>query len=362
MRTSFVMREETMQKRKKGISIITSGWLILLALGGLLCLFSSCVTPTEKAPPKALPEKAAAKTPQFESDDYIIYVLDQAEDPVQLAERFLGDGDKAWIIEQSNPGIAYEKDQIVIIPKHFENKGGLLLNGYQRVPILCYHHFAEACNSPLCVTADHFDEQMRYLKSHGYHTITLSDMLGFLHYEKTIPQKAVVVTIDDGYRSAYQIAYPILRKYGFVASLFVYTDFVGSCKNAVTWDQLREMKSHGFDIGSHTLSHCNLIQKKEDEKASDFLSRITKELRESKTLIDENLDQDTFSIAFPYGYYNAKVLAICDKTGYKLGFTVKRGGNPFFSPCLRLKRSQLLKRDLQYFKDNLKTFHEYSKK
>ncbi|MFP3911315.1 MAG: polysaccharide deacetylase family protein [Desulfobacteraceae bacterium] len=341
---------------------MTVGGLILLAMGGLLCLASACVTPSEKAPPKPVSETSTTKGPQFQSDDYIIHVLHQANDPVQLAQRFLGDREKAWIIEQSNPGISYEKDQVVIIPKHFENKGGLLLNGYQEVPILCYHHFADACDSPLCITARHFDEQMRYLKANGYRTITLRDLLGFLRYENTIPKKAVLITIDDGYRSAYRIAYPILTKYEFVASLFVYTDFVGSCKNAITWDQLREMKSHGFDIGSHTLSHCALTQKKEGETDSDFLQRITGELRESKALIDKKLDQDTFSIAFPYGYYDANILDICHKTGYQLGLTVKRGSNPFFSPRLRLKRNQLLQGDIQYFKDNLEAFYEYSKK
>ncbi|MCF8084346.1 MAG: polysaccharide deacetylase family protein, partial [Deltaproteobacteria bacterium] len=122
------------------------------------------------------------------------------------------------------------------------------------------------------------------------------------------------------------------------------------------------MKSRGFDIGSHTLTHCALTQKKEGETDSDFLQRITSELRESKALIDKKLDQDTFSIAFPYGYYDAKTLDICHKTGYQLGLTVKRGSNPFFSPSLRLKRNQLLQGDIQYFKDNLEAFYEYSKK
>ncbi|MGM0426351.1 MAG: polysaccharide deacetylase family protein [Thermodesulfobacteriota bacterium] len=351
-----------MEKRNQPSYTMTARSIILLAVGSLLCLLSACVTPTDRATPSTVPQKAAIKTPQFESDDYIIYVLQQEEDPIKLAERFLGDRNKAWIIEQSNPDISYEKDQVVIIPKNFNRKGGLSLKGYQKVPIFCYHHFADACNSSLCITANNFDEQMRYLKDNGYRTITLRDMAEFLRYEKTIPEKAVIITIDDGYRSAYQIAYPILKKYEFVASLFVYTDFVGSCRNAVTWDQLREMKSHGFDIGSHTITHCDLTQKNESETNSDFLARITRELRESKALIDKELNQETLAIAFPYGCYNSKVVAICDKAGYKLGLTVKRGSNPFFAPSLRLRRSQLLQGDLQYFKSNLKTFYEFSKK
>lgn len=83
----------------------------------------------------------------------------------------------------------------------------------------------------------------------------------------------MVITIDDGYESVYNIADPILRKYGFTATLFIYTDFVGVARGAITWDQLREMKGDGFEVGSHTLSHCDLTKKKEGEDNMAIITR-----------------------------------------------------------------------------------------
>lgn len=351
-----------MEKITRRIYSIMFGHIISVVIVGALMLSPACVTPPEKAAPKQAGENAIMASPKFESNDYIIYMLQGGETPVTLAERFLGDGNRAWIIEQNNPGVSYQKDQIVVIPKRLENPGGLSLSGYQKVPVLCYHYFAESCNSSLCTTSNNFDSQMKYLKDNGYWVITLKELLGFLQYNETIPENAVVITIDDGYRSSYTIAYPILKKYGFVASLFVYTDFVGSCGNAVTWDQLREMKAHGFEVESHTLSHSDLRKKNEGEDDSAFTKRITREIYESKAILDKMLGQETFAMAFPYGRYDGKVLEICKEAGYDLGLTVKRGGNPFFAAPLRLRRSQVLEGDMPYFKKALATFQPFSQK
>lgn len=336
--------------------------LLLLTTLAVFTLTAACVTTPDKANLKTVGEDAAPPSPRFESDDYIVYPLQGGETASALAERFLGDPAKAWVIEQQNPGLSYEKGQVAVIPRKFDHRGGLSLEGYQKVPVLCYHYFSGTCNSSLCTTSTDFDNQMKYLKDNGYWVITLEALLGFTKYDETIPENAVVITIDDGYRSGYEIAYPILKEYGFVATLFVYTDFVGSCRNAVTWDQLKEMKAHGFEVESHTLTHCDLSKKNEAEDDAAYTEKITREIVESKALLDKMLHQNTFAIAFPYGRYNGKVLDICKEAGYKLGLTVKRGGNPFFAAPLHLRRSQVLKGDMQYFEKNLETFKTFSRR
>jgi peptidoglycan/xylan/chitin deacetylase (PgdA/CDA1 family) len=249
---------------------------------------------------------------------------------------------------------------MILIPLKEQNKGGLTPKGYQVVPVLCYHHFDENCHSSLCTPISLFEEHMRYLKEEGYRVIPMRDLPGFLNYEKALPEKAVVLTIDDGYRSAYDVAYPILRKYGFTATLFIYTDFVGVSSSALTWDHLRAMKEGGFEVGSHTLSHCDLTKRREGEDMDAYLARVVSELRVSKEIIDEQLHQDTIYLAFPYGEYNQRILSLCEEMGYKLGFSVKRGGNPFFSDPLTLRRNQILRKDMQSFVARLRTFRKFS--
>jgi peptidoglycan/xylan/chitin deacetylase (PgdA/CDA1 family) len=337
--------------------------VLLLLIGGGLFILSTCVTGWSTSGTTSPP--ASEKPPRgkiFRSDDYVVYVMEGGETPRTLAKTFLGDARKSWIIEDANEEVSFSRGKAVVIPLKEENKGGLTPEGYQTVPVLTYHHFGRKCTSPYCMPVAVFDRQMEYLKRKGYRVITLDTLRGFLRYRHALPKKSVAIAIDDGNMSAYTIAYPILRKYGYRATLFIYTDFVGISKGAITWEQLREMKAAGFEIGSHTESHSDLTKQREGESHAEYKARVEDELLGSKRLLDKKLGQNTIYLAFPYGRYDERILAICEQVGYKLGFSVRRGGNPFFADPLRLKRDQILKREMDAFARRLETFVEFSLK
>lgn len=294
----------------------------------------------------------------FESEEYIVTRLQAGETAEGLAERFLKDRTKAWVVEEANRGVSFERGDFIVIPLKEEARGGLMPEGYQTIPILCYHQLAERCESALCMTTTLFEAQMRALKEKGYRVVSLADLADFLGYRRALPPKSVVINLDDGYRSTYDIAYPILKKYGFKAGLFIYTDFIGASANALSWDQLQEMKADGFEVGSHSLSHCDLTKKRAGEDEEQYIERIRRELFRSKEIIDKKLNQNTTYFAFPYGAYNHRILGLCEEAGYKLGLSVKRGGNPFFSDPLVLRRDQILRRDMESFVGTLMTFQE----
>jgi peptidoglycan/xylan/chitin deacetylase (PgdA/CDA1 family) len=339
-------------RKRKGLE-----WILAAVAGAFL--LSSCGPLIQATKPRHEPVSRERNTVPhgFVSDEYIVVRLQKAETSADLALRFLGDRGRAWIIEEANRNVPFEKDQLIVIPLT-EDKGGLTPQGYQVVPILCYHRFAEKCSASLCTPAALFEAQMRYLKENGYRVISLSEFHDFVSYRRSIPRKSVAITFDDGYRSVYDIAYPILKKYGFTATLFVYTDFIGNAKSAMTWEQLRQMKADGFEIGSHSLSHCDLTRKKAGESDQAFLERVREELLMSKQIIDQKLGQNTAYVAFPYGTYDPAVLALSQEVGYKLGFLVTQGGNPFFSDPLTIKRDQILMKDMESFVARLKTFYE----
>ncbi len=324
-------------------------------VGGLaLCLFLvSCI-------PTAPVVKSTTAQPRekilFRSQDYVVYGLEGGETAEKLAERFLGDRKKAWIVAGANPDLPFNKGQVVVIPLKERNKGGLNAKGYQTVPVLAYHRFAENCKSALCMPLRVFDSQMKFLKENGYRAITPEDLLAFLEYRRALPKKSVWITMDDGYRSVYDIAYPILKKYGFTATLFVYTNFVGVSKTAITWKQLRELKAAGFAVGSHTISHADLTNQKDGESEPEFLARLKNELSGSKKIIDKKLDQNTCWLAYPYGNYDPRVMRLSREAGYKISVSVKRGGNSFFVNPYAIRRDQILKKDLETFASRLKNF------
>ncbi|MFP3869836.1 MAG: polysaccharide deacetylase family protein [Syntrophobacteria bacterium] len=271
-----------------------------------------------------------------------VYVVKRGDKLRDLARRFYGDPDKAWMIEDANDSVALEPGQVLVIPLQPTNPGGLFPEGYQVVPILTYHHFCTRCSNLLCMPIDEFSRQMAFLEREGYRVITLRQMLKFLEYEATLPRKAVAITIDDGYRSAYTLAYPVLQRHNFKATLFIYTDFIGSSPNALTWEQLQEMARAGFEVEAHTISHADLTRKLEGEGVDAYCQRIRRELEVPRRLIEEHVGQQAVWLAYPYGRVNNLVITMAKEAGYRAAVTVRRGPNPFFQDPFKVRRYQVM--------------------
>jgi peptidoglycan/xylan/chitin deacetylase (PgdA/CDA1 family) len=326
-------------------------WILIGCLIGIAMVLTSCSTALKGI---------AGRPAIFKSQDYIVYMVGKKENSTTLAQEVLGDAGKAWLIEDNNPAGPFKRGQAVVIPLKEENIGGLYEDGIQIVPILCYHRFGKTCKSNLCISERTFAKHLEYLKNNGYHTIHLRDLMAFLNYKTAIPSKSVIITLDDGYRSTYEFAYPLLKRYGFTATLFIYTDFIEASGNALTWHQLRKLKAAGFEIGSHSMSHTDLTKKLPHENGPTYWSRITKELINSKEIIDRELKQDTQFFAYPYGNYDQQILGLFSNTGYKLGLTIRTGGNSFFANSMTLKRSQILEENMAYFVDRIQIIQPIS--
>lgn len=337
---------------------------IFLVMAGGLLLQSPCIQAasggTENKSASA--EKKSQKPMVYSSENYVVYKLRGDETPATLAKKFLGDSKKAWIIEDENKEASFEKGQWVDIPLKDKNKGGLQSDGYQVVPILSYQDFAENCEAPQCTPREVFINQMNYLNENGFRVISLRALLGFLEYKHGIPEKSVVITVDEGYRSFYNIAYPILKEYDFVATVFVSTGLIKKSKNRVNWNQLKKIKAGGFEIGSGCLSRTDLTKKKEMEKETAYLRRVKNEIVQSKKIIDQHLRQKTIYLAFPHGGYNQRILQMSEEAGYKIGLSLRTGSNPFFADPLSLKRNRITDRDMKHFIARLETFKKFSLK
>jgi len=316
-------------------------------------LFTSCVA--NKSPVRHEPSI-------YKSKEYALYKSGKNTSFSDLARVLLGDEKKVWKIEDANNLNALKEGTLITVPLKEKNRGGLFEDGYQIVPILCYHKFGGDENTPLNTPPHIFRQQMKYLKDNGYRVISPDDLLAFLEFRRQIPKKAIMITIDDGFKSFYDVAWPILKAYGFTATLFVYTDYIGISKKAISWDDLKVLKADGFTIGSHSVSHSDLTKKETGETDEDFQNRKRKELFLSKKTIDEKLNQNTLFFSFPYGRYNAEVMQMAKSAGYKMAVTVDRGSNPFFTNPLALKRDMILKKDMKSFVSRLKIFNTLSLK
>ncbi|MHC9416870.1 polysaccharide deacetylase family protein, partial [Clostridium perfringens] len=102
-------------------------------------------------------------------------------------------------------------------------------------------------NNELLVNPEKFKEQLQNLKDNNYTPITLDELYEYLRNNKPIPEKSVVITLDDGYKGNYEYAYPLLKEFKFTATIFVISNYVGA-QDFMTADQLKEMSNNGIEI------------------------------------------------------------------------------------------------------------------
>ncbi len=225
------------------------------------------------------------------------------------------------------------------------------------VSVLSYHKFSKDKGDLTTVTERAFDDQMRYLKENGYRVITMDEFFDFLEFKKQIPKKSVLITIDDGWRSVYEIAFPILKKYRYPATFFIYTDFIIQSNKTLDWERLREMVRNGISVQCHTKTHRYLDRRIGRETFREYFDAIYKDLTESARIIKQRVNSDVKYLAYPYGETNHLVVALLMKLGYRGAFTVERSANPFFVHPYRVNRSMIYGTfELKKFEENLKTY------
>lgn len=317
-------------------TIIWAIFLVLLIAGG-------CATAPQVVtrPPREEPLAPRPPALEYRSDDYVVLTAAPGNSYDSLARSYLGEERLAYLISDFNDNAPVSPGQRIVIPLKPENPGGLYTDGYLTIPVLCYHRFDHK-KSPdkITVSEETFNRQMAYLKNNGYTPLTLRQYSDFIDSRRRPPQKSLLITIDDGLKSVKSIAYPILKKYGFPAVLFVNTDTIQTKQNPPTlnWDDLRELRDSGlFEIESHSASHNDLT------KISG--ERLSKEIDDSRRIIKSMLGITTDFLAYPYGLFNRNVIDTLQRHGYKAGFTVIRGGNAYFNHPYAMNRSMVYNSD-----------------
>lgn len=193
--------------------------------------------------------------------------------------------------------------------------GKPLIYNNSSIPVLMYHSIDYEQGNELRVPKEKFDEQMKFLKDNGYTTLSLEELHSFFKDNKPVPEKSIVITLDDGYIDNYLNAYPILKKYEFIATVFVITSTIDNNNKCLNSIQLKEMEAEGIDIESHTVNH--------EELAGLSYEKQLNTLKESKDHIEKLLNKKVYYIAYPVGKWNSETLRATKEAGYKMAFTTK---------------------------------------
>ncbi|MCW3123423.1 MAG: polysaccharide deacetylase [Flavipsychrobacter sp.] len=217
------------------------------------------------------------------------------------------------------------------------------------IPVLNYHAIdgnmaANPDSRNVSVSLQSFKNHMEWLHKHGYKSISEADLRNLVLHRKPVSGKHMLITFDDGYYSLYQHAQPIMAQYGFTATLFLSTAYIGKPyglsdfyfvgdDRQLSWEEIRSLSANGWSIQSHGDNHVKM-------NGLDKQTLI-KEITDSKKAIEENLGKPVDSFAFPYGLYNKMVLDQLKATGYTMAYSVHSGLLSRSSQRMRIPRIEI---------------------
>lgn len=193
------------------------------------------------------------------------------------------------------------------------------------IPVLMYHIVDTNIDSKISVEPKLFEEQIQTLFQAGFKTVTLSEYLQFIQIADMHNDK-ILITFDDGYECFYRNAWPVLRKYGYSATQFVMTGWIGQTNwwnpkarylvKHLNWQQIAALANDGCEIGAHTTNHQSLVKLSEAQVHDNILF--------SKMAIEDNIEKPVISFSYPYGDFNKQARKIVSDL-FQIAFSVDQG-------------------------------------
>jgi peptidoglycan/xylan/chitin deacetylase (PgdA/CDA1 family) len=213
----------------------------------------------------------------------------------------------------------------------------------QPVPVLMYHVLATppsgARNPSLFVSIADFTQQVRWLHSHGYHSVTLTQLFDFWTDKGDLPVKPVVFSFDDGYRSDWAVGGRVLSRYGFVGVLNLKVGNIMP-KGGITAQQVSWLMDLGWELAAHTIHHYDLT--------TLDTAQLAQEVAGSRRALQTQFHVPVDFFCYPSGRFDDAVVAAVKAAGFRGATTTIEGlatrGNPFELPRIRVDGGESLQR------------------
>jgi peptidoglycan/xylan/chitin deacetylase (PgdA/CDA1 family) len=233
-----------------------------------------------------------------------------------------------------------------------------------QVIIFGYHRFVDNVRHPDTeITPAAFEAQMKELKDRGITVIGMQDLLAWKRGEKSIPPRCAVISFDDGWKSQYEVAWPIMKKFDYPFTLFIYTEGVAGGKfgggQAMTWEQLADMRDASIDIEGHTATHQDLKRPydkvtKRRLNPTEYQQWLDAEIVGSKQLLEQRLGIHVNCFAVPFGNWNQQVKDTIARAGFEAMFTAYGQPITFHTPMDSLGRYFVWGNKPKMFEDAVK--------
>lgn len=195
---------------------------------------------------------------------------------------------------------------------------GLFTASSQAASILLYHHVSSKTPKSTSVSIEQFKQHIQLIEQLGLNVVSLDTITTAIKQGEPVSNNWVAITFDDGYRSIYDNALPLLKEKNWPFTVFINPKMVKPSKLYMSWPQIKELTKHQALIANHTLSHENLV------RGGLSIEEVISNIESSEKMIVEQLGQNHKMLAFPYGEYNQEIKQTLTKLGY-IGFAQHSG-------------------------------------
>lgn len=210
------------------------------------------------------------------------------------------------------------------------------------IPVLCYHQVLPKATGMFEVSCENFKTQMALIKSSGFQPINGSQLMDILTGVTPVSGNPIVISFDDGYKSVYEYALPIMKEFGFPGIACVYPQFING-GGGMSWDQIRELVKNNWTIECHSSSHPDLCKAPANEPAKSAFFQA--EIADPKRTIEAKADTKVRFMVWPYGIYTEETERFARQCGYVGAFTVDGGANYPGLDSFRVKRQVVYRTD-----------------
>lgn len=166
------------------------------------------------------------------------------------------------------------------------------------------------------VSPERFQQHLGFLRKNHFNVITLKEFVDAKRNGRSLPARTTVLTFDDGYENNYTNAFPLLKQYGYPATIFMVSDFIGK-EGFLSLAQIQEMMQYGITFQGHSLTHVYLPDL--------ALAQQRREVIDSKEILEKSLGVKIDYFAYPIGGYNDTIKGLVKEAGYTAAFTTNRG-------------------------------------
>ena len=182
------------------------------------------------------------------------------------------------------------------------------------VPILIYHSIRPYISSDTIAarryiaTPETLEQELAYLRDGGYASVTFDDLVNHITKNTPLPPRPVILSFDDDWESQYTYGLPLLQKYGFTATFYIWVSVVGK-KHHMTWEEIKGLRDAGMQIGCHSITHPYLTRVQKEEN-------LRREILGAKQIIEDHVGVPVTTFAYPFGQYDERVVAMVKEAGF----------------------------------------------